>query len=62
MSILLQNITFIISMIVIISRIVIILITLMLITIEKEHKRFLNIFFDFESSEDLITFIDHIFY
>ena len=60
-SISLQNTIFIISTIVIISTAAIISTTLMLIMIEKEHKRFLNISFDFESSKDLITFINHTF-
>ena len=38
----------------------IILTTLMLIATKKEHKRFLNISFDFELLEDSITFINHI--
>ena len=33
----------------------------MLIAIEKEHKRPLNVLFDFELSKDLIIFINHIF-
>ena len=53
-SILLQNTISVILTIAIISTI------LMSITIEKRHKRFLNIPFDFESSKDSITFINHI--
>ena len=48
-------------MIFIISTTIIISTTFVLIMIEKEHKRFLNILFDFESSEDSVIFINHIF-
>ena len=60
-SISLQNTTFIILMIVVISTIVVILTILMLIITKKEHKRFLNISFDFDFqiSKDLIIFINH---
>ena len=43
------------------STIVVISTILMLITIEKKHKRSLNISFDFELLKDSITFINHIF-
>ena len=56
-----QNTDFIISTIVIISTIIIILTISISITIKKEHKKLLNIFFDFELSKDSITFINHIF-
>ena len=51
-----QNTIFVISTIVIISTIS------MLIAIEKEYKKILNIFFDFELSKNSIIFINHIFY
>ena len=56
-SISLQNTTF------VMLTIAVILMISMLIMIEKGHKRFLNIFFDFDfqALKDLIIFINYIF-
>ena len=59
MSISSQNTIFVILMIVVISTAAVILTILMLIAIEKGHKKPLNISFDFELSKNSITFINH---